>query len=100
MSIFGWIICAILVVSSSFCGLWSALYSMEAIEEVNQFLPKDKQFPTIFINFVYFEFRREYQRLCPRGKLLKQSERAAGLMFLLFLFALAAGQIFHLSIPT
>ena len=88
MSTAGWIISAIWLIGVGATGLWSSLLLMDAIDEVNLLLPKEKQFPTIFNNFAYFSVRREYHRLLPEGKLLKKSETMAALMFVFFLLAL------------
>jgi hypothetical protein len=82
MSTAGWII------GVGVSGLWSSLFLMDAIDEVNLLLPKEKQFPTVFNNFAYFSVRREYHRLCPVGKLLKKSDAMAALMFVFLLLAI------------
>jgi len=95
MSVIGWIFFAICIVGVGISGLWSGILWMDAIDEVNQLLPKERQFPIIFSNLSYFKIRREYQRLYPAGKLVKKSDAMGAIMFGFLLLAIVNAYLFR-----
>jgi hypothetical protein len=66
------VICA--CIAGSF-GLWNALIETEVLDLVNTKLPPDKQYPLFWVNYRYFDLRREYKKMFPGGILLQKSDK-------------------------
>jgi hypothetical protein len=75
----------VLILTAGFIGLAGALTSMRMVDEVNERLPPDQQFP--LLGWHHFEFQpliREYRRLYPSGRLIARELALAAIAFVLF----------------
>jgi hypothetical protein len=60
------------LVCAAACGLFSALATVQMVDEVNKSLPQEEQFAQYgWFGPNFFRLYREYKRLCPSGSLAR-----------------------------